>query len=162
MCIRDRLYTRRAYRILPLRSASLRRSSLRIQLHSKMTAHTDEKQHKHCHEDHFIRRSDSAVSIVHLKRAPFKVTVIGSGNWGTTIAKVIAENTELHPHIFESEVRMWVFDEKIGDENLTDIINTRHQNVKYLPKIDLPHNLVADPDLLHSIKCCLLYTSRCV
>nr|CAI6773876.1 BFH_HP1_G0048480.mRNA.1.CDS.1 [Saccharomyces cerevisiae] len=47
---------------------------------------------------------------------------------------------------------MWVFDEKIEDENLTDIINTRHQNVKYLPNIDLPHNLVADPDLLHSIK----------
>ncbi|CAI4787358.1 CFF_collapsed_G0050050.mRNA.1.CDS.1 [Saccharomyces cerevisiae] len=117
-----------------------------------MTAHTNIKQHKHCHEDHPIRRSDSAVSIVHLKRAPFKVTVIGSGNWGTTIAKVIAENTELHSHIFEPEVRMWVFDEKIGDENLTDIINTRHQNVKYLPNIDLPHNLVADPDLLHSIK----------
>ncbi|CAI4950297.1 CGH_3_HP_G0046350.mRNA.1.CDS.1 [Saccharomyces cerevisiae] len=146
------LYTRRAYKILPSRSTFLRRSLLQTQLHSKMTAHTNIKQHKHCHEDHPIRRSDSAVSIVHLKRAPFKVTVIGSGNWGTTIAKVIAENTELHSHIFEPEVRMWVFDEKIGDENLTDIINTRHQNVKYLPNIDLPHNLVADPDLLHSIK----------
>lgn len=142
------LSARRAYRFFPLSSTCSRRP-IQIQLRSKMTAHINHKQHNGDQDDHPFRRTDSAVSIMHLKREPFKVTVIGSGNWGTTIAKVIAENTALHSHIFNPEVRMWVFDEKIGDENLTDIINTRHQNVKYLPKIDLPHNLVADPDLLH-------------
>lgn len=28
---------------------------------------------------------------------------------------------------------MWVFEETIDGEKLTDIINTKHENVKYLP-----------------------------
>lgn len=106
-----------------------------------------------------LKKVESAVSVVSIHRHPFKVTVIGSGNWGTTIAKVVAENTKLHPHLFKETVEMWVFDEKIPKskdsdeyEMLTDIINTKHQNVKYLPDIDLPHNLHANPSLLDSVK----------
>ncbi|CCK72482.1 glycerol-3-phosphate dehydrogenase (NAD(+)) GPD2 KNAG_0K01170 [Huiozyma naganishii CBS 8797] len=104
------------------------------------------KGESHAHGD------EQPVSVVALHRHPFRVTVIGSGNWGTTIAKVVAENTAQHPHLFCKQVSMWVFDEKVGDEMLTEIINTKHQNVKYLPNIDLPTNLVANPDLIDSVR----------
>ncbi|AET40010.1 glycerol-3-phosphate dehydrogenase (NAD(+)) GPD2 Ecym_5243 [Eremothecium cymbalariae DBVPG len=83
---------------------------------------------------------------------PFKVTVIGSGNWGTTIGKVIAENTQLRPRMFVSRVDMWVFEEVIDGKKLTEIINTEHENVKYLPGIKLPENLVANPSLAESAR----------
>lgn len=34
---------------------------------------------------------------------------------------------------FEDDVHMWVFQEQVDGKNLTDIINTEHENVKYLP-----------------------------
>ncbi|KAI0203970.1 glycerol-3-phosphate dehydrogenase [Astrocystis sublimbata] len=80
-----------------------------------------------------------------------KVTVVGSGNWGCTIAKIAAENTKEHPNLFEEQVQMWVFEEQVTHqgktENLSDVINTQHENVKYLPNIKLPVNLVANPSL---------------
>ncbi|ODQ82137.1 hypothetical protein BABINDRAFT_32429 [Babjeviella inositovora NRRL Y-12698] len=82
---------------------------------------------------------------------PYRVCVIGSGNWGTTIAKVIAENTAAKPELFQNEVKMWVFEETINGEKLTDIINTKHQNIKYLPDITLPTNLIADPLVVSTV-----------
>lgn len=91
-----------------------------------------------------------------------KVTVIGSGNWGSTIAKIVAENAQSHPDLFETEVHMWVYEEEvtlgedspyydpsIGDkpQKLTSVINQHHENVKYLPNIKLPTNLIANPSL---------------
>jgi hypothetical protein len=38
---------------------------------------------------------------------------------------------------------MWVFEEKVGDKKLTDIINTEHENVKYLPGAKFTPNLRA-------------------
>ena len=35
-----------------------------------------------------------------------RVTVVGSGNWGSAIAKICAECTKEHPEVFEEEVRM--------------------------------------------------------
>ena len=32
---------------------------------------------------------------------------------------------------FEDEIKMWVYEEMIGDRKLSDIINTEHENVKY-------------------------------
>lgn len=84
--------------------------------------------------------------------APFRIAVIGSGNWGTTIAKVVAENTAEKPDLFHNTVNMWVFDEKINDRLLTEIINTDHENVKYLPGVKLPENLRAVPDLVETVK----------
>lgn len=62
---------------------------------------------------------------------PFKIAVVGSGNWGTTIAKIVAENALARPHLFSHYVNMWVFEEKINGENLTQIINQRHENIKF-------------------------------
>ncbi|ROT37181.1 glycerol-3-phosphate dehydrogenase [Sodiomyces alkalinus F11] len=96
-----------------------------------------------------------------------KVTVIGSGNWGSTISKIVAENTKEYPDIFEEEVQMWVYEEEvtlpsdsphydpaIGDkpQNLTHIINTYHENIKYLPGVRLPSNLVANPSVVDAAR----------
>ena len=35
-----------------------------------------------------------------------RVTVVGSGNWGSAIAKICAECTKQHPDLFEEEVKM--------------------------------------------------------
>lgn len=37
---------------------------------------------------------------------------------------------------------MWVFEEIIDGKKLTEIINTEHENVKYLPGHKLPKNVV--------------------
>ncbi|KAI1394182.1 glycerol-3-phosphate dehydrogenase [NAD+] [Hypoxylon trugodes] len=80
-----------------------------------------------------------------------KVTVIGSGNWGSTISKIVAENTKEHPDLFEEEVQMWVYEEDVTYEDktqkLTSVINNHHENIKYLPNIKLPTNLIANPSL---------------
>ena len=77
----------------------------------------------------------------------FNVSIIGSGNWGSTIAKVIGENVILQED-FNNKVKMYVWEEIINGENLTSIINKTHENVKYLPGIKLPVNIEASSDLL--------------
>ncbi|VDM36184.1 unnamed protein product [Hydatigera taeniaeformis] len=74
------------------------------------------------------------------------VSIIGSGNWGSTIAKIIGRNV-LQMESFEDKVRMWVHEEMINGQKLTDLINKVHENVKYLPGVRLPPNVVALPDL---------------
>uniref|UniRef100_A0A0B7JZP4 Glycerol-3-phosphate dehydrogenase [NAD(+)] n=1 Tax=Bionectria ochroleuca TaxID=29856 RepID=A0A0B7JZP4_BIOOC len=96
-----------------------------------------------------------------------KVTVVGSGNWGSTISKIVAENTRANNTIFEEDVQMWVYeeevtipkdskfyDETVGDkpQKLTSIINKHHENVKYLPGITLPSNVIANPSLRDAVK----------
>merc|ERR1712110_719661 len=79
--------------------------------------------------------------------APKKVCIVGSGNWGSAIARLVGANTARFPERFESEVKMWVFEEEVDGRKLTEIINTEHENVKYLPGRPLPHNIVAVPDI---------------
>lgn len=96
-----------------------------------------------------------------------KVTVVGSGNWGSTIAKIVAENTREYPDIFEEKVQMWVYEEEVtipkdsrhydassGDKphKLSEVINQYHENLKYLPGIALPENLVANPSLQDAVQ----------
>ncbi|KAG0450031.1 hypothetical protein HPP92_026962 [Vanilla planifolia] len=82
----------------------------------------------------------------------FRVTVVGSGNWGSVAAKVIASNT-LRLSCFHDEVRMWVFEEVLpGGEKLSDTINKNNENVKYLPGIKLGKNVVADPNLENAVR----------
>lgn len=98
-----------------------------------------------------------------------KVTVVGSGNWGSSISKMVAENVGANSDIFEPVVNMWVYEEKVeipkssrhydpssplcsGPQDLTKLINTLHENVKYLPNITLPDNLRANPSLEDSVK----------
>ncbi|KAK6928428.1 Glycerol-3-phosphate dehydrogenase, NAD-dependent, N-terminal [Dillenia turbinata] len=81
-----------------------------------------------------------------------RVTVIGSGNWGSVAAKLIASNT-LKLDSFHDEVRMWVYEEVLPSGNkLTNVINETNENVKYLPGIKLGKNVVADPDLENAVK----------
>ncbi|KAK6182604.1 hypothetical protein SNE40_010251 [Patella caerulea] len=76
-----------------------------------------------------------------------RVCIIGSGNWGSAIAKIIGNNVLAMPDKFVKEVRMWVFEEMVNERKLTEIINNDHENVKYLPGIKLPENVVAVPDV---------------
>ncbi|KAK7403168.1 glycerol-3-phosphate dehydrogenase [Neonectria punicea] len=96
-----------------------------------------------------------------------KVTIVGSGNWGSTIAKILAENTRANAGLFEEEVQMWVYEEDVtipkdskyydeaaGDkpQKLTEVINKYHENIKYLPGIALPSNIVANPDIRDAVR----------
>mmetsp|Transcript_18107 Transcript_18107/g.17477 ORF Transcript_18107/g.17477 Transcript_18107/m.17477 type:complete len:378 (-) Transcript_18107:531-1664(-) len=79
-----------------------------------------------------------------------RVCIIGSGNWGSAISTLVGRNCDILSNC-ESRVNMWVFEEMVSvddeDMKLTDIINTRHENIKYLPGVALPENLIAVPDL---------------
>ena len=85
-----------------------------------------------------------------------RVCIIGSGNWGSAISKIVGRNCERLP-FFEDQVNMWVYEETVTlddgtSSKLTDVINTRHENVKYLPGIALPKNVVAVADLAEACK----------
>ncbi len=58
-----------------------------------------------------------------------KVAVLGGGSWGTTVASLVARNTE---------VTLWARDADTVAE-----INSSHRNSKYLPGAKLPDRLVA-------------------
>ncbi|XP_070786479.1 glycerol-3-phosphate dehydrogenase 1-like protein isoform X2 [Enoplosus armatus] len=69
-----------------------------------------------------------------------KVCIVGSGNWGSSIAKIIGHNVKASNR-FDPMVNMWVYEEVIDGKKLTEIINTEHENVKYLPGHKLPRNV---------------------
>ncbi|KAL5991119.1 hypothetical protein ACLOJK_012025 [Asimina triloba] len=53
----------------------------------------------------------------------FKVALIGSGNWGSVAAKLVASNTLRFP-AFHDEVRMWVYEEALpSGEKISAAIN---------------------------------------
>lgn len=85
------------------------------------------------------------------------------------MSKLVAENVKENPTLFEQTVQMWVFEEEVtipqdsrhynpGSETskkpqkLSGLINQLHENIKYLPGITLPPNVVANPDLPASVK----------
>ncbi|KAG8235818.1 hypothetical protein J437_LFUL016131, partial [Ladona fulva] len=80
-----------------------------------------------------------------------KICIVGSGNWGSAIAKIVGYNVQRHEH-FEKTVTMYVYEELIDGKKLTEIINTTHENVKYLPGHKLPENVVAVPDVVEAAK----------
>lgn len=82
---------------------------------------------------------------------------------------MIAENVKEHGDLFDEEVQMWVFEENctlpkdsrhasshpdlVGKpQKLSTLINELHENVKYLPDIPLPHNIIANPDSAAAVK----------
>ncbi len=79
---------------------------------------------------------------------PKKICIVGSGNWGSAIARIIGENAANNPEHFDRDVHMWVFEEMVDGQKLTEIINTKHENVKYLPGRKLPDNVIAIPDIV--------------
>ncbi|MEQ2200315.1 glycerol-3-phosphate dehydrogenase, partial [Xenoophorus captivus] len=69
---------------------------------------------------------------------------------GSSIAKIIGHNVKASNR-FNPMVNMWVYEEIIDGRKLTEIINTEHENVKYLPGHKLPKN-VAVPDITEAVK----------
>lgn len=57
------------------------------------------------------------------------------------MAKIIGNNVKKLQK-FAPMVKMWVFEEMVDGRKLTDIINSDHENVKYLPGHKLPDNVV--------------------
>uniref|UniRef100_A0AC34R2F7 Glycerol-3-phosphate dehydrogenase [NAD(+)] n=1 Tax=Panagrolaimus sp. JU765 TaxID=591449 RepID=A0AC34R2F7_9BILA len=84
--------------------------------------------------------------------APKKVALVGSGNWGSAIAGIVGITTKDNPELFDSRVTMWVFEEMVDGRKLSEIINTEHENVKYLPGKKLPENVVAVTDVVEASK----------
>lgn len=84
-----------------------------------------------------------------------RVCIIGSGNWGSAIATKVGLNCARLPY-FETRVNMWVYEEMVDVEGesrkLTEVINAHHENVKYLPGIKLPENVVAVADLAEACR----------
>uniref|UniRef100_A0A914UPL7 Glycerol-3-phosphate dehydrogenase NAD-dependent N-terminal domain-containing protein n=1 Tax=Plectus sambesii TaxID=2011161 RepID=A0A914UPL7_9BILA len=80
-----------------------------------------------------------------------KACIIGSGNWGSAIARIVGSTVQKHAK-FDKTVNMWVFEEMVDGKKLSEIINTTHENVKYLPGKILPSNVVAVPDVVESAK----------
>ena len=86
-----------------------------------------------------------------------KVCIIGSGNWASAISIIIGNNCK-RLDFCHSDVYMYVYDEIItlqqggGQDKLSNIMNTQHENIKYLPNIKLPVNIIAIPDLTKAIE----------
>lgn len=48
----------------------------------------------------------------------------------SALAIILGKNVKKY-RCFENEIKMWVYEEMIGDRKLSDIINEEHENVKY-------------------------------
>merc|ERR1719336_3019414 len=77
--------------------------------------------------------------------------MLGSGNWGCAVARILGWNT-VESDEYENQVNMYVYEEEIKGRKLTEIINTEHENVKYLPNHLIPENVVAVPDPAEAAK----------
>lgn len=80
------------------------------------------------------------------------ICIIGSGNWGSAVSKLAGESALAQNEKFERTVNMYVYEENYEGRKLTEVINEKHENVKYLPGIKLPENVVAVPDVVEASK----------
>ena len=131
-----------------------------------LSNHQQKHQHQHQHQQQADPQQEEdpmQSSPASSPRPKEKVCIVGSGNWASAIAIVIGGNTE-RLDFCHSDVNMYVYDEVVPvplrlaskgatkTEKLSKIINTHHENVKYLPEIGLPRNIIAVPDLIEAIK----------
>jgi glycerol-3-phosphate dehydrogenase (NAD(P)+) len=63
-----------------------------------------------------------------------KITVLGAGSWGTTIALVLHDN--------HHDVNLWTF-----DSEQADLIREKHENPQFLPGISLPSDINITTDI---------------
>ncbi|KOB61538.1 hypothetical protein PFHG_03289 [Plasmodium falciparum HB3] len=74
------------------------------------------------------------------------VSIIGSGNWGTVVSKIIGMNAQ-KLKIFHPIVKMYVKEEIVEEEKLSDIINKKKENIKYMKGMKIPENILAISNL---------------
>lgn len=61
---------------------------------------------------------------------------------GSAIAKILGKNVQ-GSDIFEEKILMYMYEENVNGRKLTEIVNTEHENVKYLPGVKIPENVVS-------------------
>lgn len=71
----------------------------------------------------------------------YTVAVLGAGNMGTAMAKVIGDNGHT--------VKLWNHE---GDHGPLEQIKAYRENKKYLPNVTLPRTIVPEPDLAKAVK----------
>jgi len=69
------------------------------------------------------------------------VTILGAGNMGTALAKIIGDNGH--------SVKIWNYE---GDQEALEQITEFHENKKYLPGIQLSDKVVAEKDLAMALQ----------
>ena len=67
------------------------------------------------------------------------ITLLGGGSWGTALAKLLSENGH--------KVTVW-----LRDENQCQTLRTERVNKKYLPKVQIPENIVFTSDINEAVK----------
>eukprot|EP00457_Paulinella_chromatophora_P008809 gb/GEZN01008856.1/.p1 GENE.gb/GEZN01008856.1/~~gb/GEZN01008856.1/.p1 ORF type:complete len:364 (-),score=66.79 gb/GEZN01008856.1/:84-1175(-) len=80
-----------------------------------------------------------------------KICMVGSGNFGSALVRILGRNALRHD-VFDNEVRMYVHEEMIDGKPLTGIINSTHENVKYLKGAKFTPNVKACPDIAEAVK----------
>ncbi|KAJ2756819.1 Glycerol-3-phosphate dehydrogenase [Coemansia pectinata] len=91
------------------------------------------------------------VQRVHVRGVPAAATNAGLDPMGTTAARIVGTNVAKLAD-FDDTVKIWVHEELVDGRKLTDIINTEHVNVRYLPGHKLPDNVVAVPDAIEAVR----------
>ncbi len=67
------------------------------------------------------------------------ITLLGGGSWGTALAKLLSENGH--------KVTVW-----LRDENQCETLRTERVNKKYLPKVQIPENIIFTSDINEAVK----------
>ena len=68
-----------------------------------------------------------------------KISVIGAGSWGTTLAVLLSEKN--------FDVKLWARREELANE-----IESKRENNQYLPGIKIPNNVIAEHSLKNVLK----------
>ena len=143
------------------RHLSGRKSIVQRNISSVVSANNYRDSSGHCVARHYTRSCTLASRNWEKNRgmtgncstgARERICLVGSGNWGSVVAKIIGNNILRYGDQFYPDINMWVYEEEINGRKLTDIINTQHENVKYLPGIKLPSNVHAIPNVVEAAK----------
>eukprot|EP01037_Dinobryon_pediforme_P027152 gene27152-29947_t len=78
--------------------------------------------------------------------------------WKLSVGSNLQHLARDEPGRWQPTVSMWVYEETLSDGRLlSQVINTEHENVKYLPGFKLPENVLAVIDLLEAAKDATLF-----
>lgn len=80
-----------------------------------------------------------------------KVAVVGSGAWACAATQMVSAACRSKP-IFQERIDMWVFEEECDGGKLSDKMNELHENPKYMSGVNYGDNVVANPNLMDTVK----------